>query len=203
MPRKDKTEFLWITEDLFMDFVSLLITALALSMDAFAASVCKGLSVKRVSLRRALMAGVYFGFFQGMMPLIGFLLSGMITGFLTAAGHFAAFFLLSLIGLNMIKEAYDAQEAETDAFSVRAMISMAFATSIDALAVGVSFRAAGNIDIGVSAVLTGAVTFLMSVFGIYIGNGFGMRFRRAAQIAGGLILVMIGAKILIQRAYGG
>ncbi len=182
-----------------MDFISLLITAAALSMDAFAASVCKGLSVKTVSLRRAVTAGIYFGFFQGIMPLIGFLLSGMITGLLTAIGHFVAFFLLSFIGLNMIKEAYDEAETETDAFSARAMTSMAFATSVDALAVGISFRAAGNIDIGISALLIGLVTFLLSTAGVYIGNGFGMKFRRGAQIAGGLILVLIGAKILIQH----
>ncbi|MBQ5771086.1 MAG: manganese efflux pump [Clostridia bacterium] len=186
-----------------MDFVSLLITASALSMDAFAASVCKGISVSRINLRRALKAGVYFGVFQGIMPLAGFFLSGMIAGLLTAIGHFIAFFLLSLIGLNMISEAYEPAETETDAFSERAMVSMAFATSIDALAVGVTFRAAGNMDIASAAFVIGAVAFGFSAAGVYIGNCFGARLRRGAQIAGGLILVLIGAKMLIQHAYGG
>ena len=186
-----------------MDFISLFVTATALSMDAFAASVCKGLSVKDITLRRVLTTGAYFGFFQGIMPVIGFALSGLITHLLTAIGHFVAFFLLSLIGLTMISEAYHPAETETDAFSARAMISMAFATSVDALAVGITFRAAGNIDIAPAALVIGVVTFVFSAFGVYIGNAFGMKFRRGAQIAGGLILVLIGTKILIQHAYGG
>ena len=185
-----------------MDFVSLFVTAAALSMDAFAASVCKGLSVKSITIRRILTAGAYFGFFQGIMPVIGFVLSGLIANLLTAIGHFVAFFLLSLIGLAMIGEAYHPPETEADAFSARAMISMAFATSVDALAVGVTFRAAGNIDIAPAALVIGVVTFAFSAIGVYIGNVFGAKFRRGAQIAGGLILVFIGAKILIQHACG-
>ncbi len=182
-----------------MDFVSLLIVASALSMDAFAASVCKGLSVSKVDARRALTTGVCFGFFQGAMPAAGFLLAGVVSGLFTVIGHFVAFFLLSAIGIQMIGEAYRPEDDENDAFSLRAILSMAFATSIDALAVGVSFRAAGNIDIRLSAVTIGLVTFLISVVGVYIGNAFGTRFRRGSQIAGGLILVLIGAKILIQH----
>lgn len=185
-----------------MDFISLLITATALSMDAFAASVCKGLSVSRINLLHAITAGVYFGFFQAIMPVIGFITANIVSDSFHALGHVVAFVLLCAIGFHMLTEAEKDEETEADAFSVPAMISMAFATSIDALAAGVSFSMTGNVDIRTAALSIGLVTFLLSASGVCIGHYFGAKSRRGAQIAGGLILILIGAKILVSRLYG-
>lgn len=182
-----------------MGFVEIFLIAVGLSMDAFAVSICKGLSVKKLSAKHALTAGAYFGGFQALMPLIGFLLGFKFERFIVSIDHWIAFVLLALIGGNMIKEALSNEEENIDgSFSFKTMLPLAVATSIDALAVGISFAFLG-VDIVTAAVLIGVTTFVISAAGIVIGNIFGARFKKSAEIAGGVILILIGLKILLEH----
>ncbi len=182
-----------------MNFIDIFLIGVALSMDAFAVSICKGLSVKRVSAKHVLTVGVYFGGFQALMPTLGFLLGYKFESFITNIDHWIAFVLLALIGGNMIREALgDDDNNENDDFSFKAMLPLAVATSIDALAVGISFAFLG-VDIVTAALLIGATTFVLSGVGIFVGNIFGSRYKTKAELAGGVVLILIGLKILLEH----
>ena len=181
-----------------MGFIELFLIAVGLSMDAFAVSVCKGLSVKKVGVKHAALAGLYFGGFQFLMPVIGYLLGFRFESVIETVDHWVAFVLLAFIGGNMIKESFGKAEELNDDFGVKTMLLMAIATSIDALAVGITF-AFLEVQIIPAAGLIGVTTFLLSFAGIYIGNVFGARYKSKAELAGGIILVLIGVKILLEH----
>lgn len=186
-----------------MSIWELLVIALALSMDAFAVAICKGLSMKKMSWKNAVIAGLYFGGFQAGMPVIGYLLGTSFRDMITSIDHWIAFVLLGLIGANMIKESFEKEEEENadeknEAFDVKTMVPLAVATSIDALAVGVTF-AFLNVDIVPAVSFIGVITFFFSVFGIKIGNAFGIKFKAKAEFAGGVILILMGFKILLEH----
>ena len=182
-----------------MSFIDIFLIGVALSMDAFAVSICKGLSVKRVEPKHLLTVGVYFGGFQALMPLIGFLLGFKFERFIVSVDHWIAFALLALIGGNMIKEALSKEEDEHNAsFSFRTMLPLAVATSIDALAVGISFAFLG-VDIVEAAILIGITTFVLSGVGVYVGNIFGAKYKSKAELVGGVVLILIGLKVLFEH----
>ncbi|MDD2956229.1 MAG: manganese efflux pump MntP family protein [Oscillospiraceae bacterium] len=181
-----------------MQLWELFLIAVSLSMDAFAVSVCKGLSVKQVRPKHALVAGAYFGGFQMLMPLIGYFLGGAFESLITGIDHWIAFVLLGLIGANMVKESRGESENLNDSFSFRAMLPLAVATSIDALAVGVTF-AFLQVDILAAVCLIGATTFLFSAGGVHIGNRFGVKYKSRAELAGGIVLILMGLKILVEH----
>lgn len=186
-----------------MGLIELCFIAVGLSMDAFAVSICKGLACREQNLRNNLLAGLYFGGFQGLMPAIGWLLGVRFSEAITSIDHWIAFVLLSFIGGSMIQESRsDAEEEELDAsFGFRAMLPLAVATSIDALAVGVSFAFLGMTgrEILGAAALIGAVTFVLSAVGVRVGSVFGSRFKSRAELCGGVILIFIGLKILLEH----
>ena len=187
-----------------MGIGELLLLAVGLSMDAFAVSVCKGLAMKKATVRAQVTCGAWFGGFQGLMPLIGFLLGTMFADAIQSIDHWIAFGLLALIGINMLREAFSKECdcgccGEDADLSVKTMFVMAVATSIDALAVGISLAMAGNVNIVLAVALIGVVTFLLSGLGVRIGNIFGSRFEKKAQLAGGVILVLLGTKILLEH----
>lgn len=168
-------------------------------MDAFAVSICKGLSVGRLRVSHIMLAGVYFGGFQALMPLIGYLLGSRFQSLIASFDHWIAFGLLALIGANMIREAFGEEEGEENAsFSFGTMIPLAVATSIDALAVGITFSFL-QVNIFFAIVLIGCTTFLISAAGVKIGNVFGLRYRKKAEIGGGVILILLGIKILLEH----
>ena len=172
--------------------------AVGLSMDAFAVSVCKGLSVRKLRPRHLLLAGLYFGGFQAFMPVIGWLLGSRFETLIVSVDHWVAFGLLSLIGGNMIKESFSPEEEMNDDFGVKTMLLLAVATSIDALAVGITF-AFLSVRILPAAGLIGVTTFLLSMAGVWIGQVFGARFKAGAERLGGVILILIGMKILLEH----
>ena len=186
-----------------MGLIELCFIAVGLSMDAFAVSICKGLACREQNLRNNLLAGFYFGGFQGLMPAIGWLLGVRFSEAITSIDHWIAFVLLSFIGGSMIRESRSgAEEEELDAsFGFRAMLPLAVATSIDALAVGVSFAFLGMTgrEILGAAALIGAVTFVLSAVGVRVGSVFGSRFKSRAELCGGVILIFIGLKILLEH----
>lgn len=182
-----------------MGIVELFILAVGLSMDAFAVSVCKGLSVGRIRAGDMTCAGAWFGGFQALMPLLGYLLGVGFSGVVSRFSHWIAFALLSIIGGNMIKESFGNDEEDYSGNSMRpaAMLLLALATSIDALAVGVTF-AFLDVKILPAILLIGAVTFTLSAFGIKIGSLFGAKYKSKAELIGGIILVLLGVKILLE-----
>lgn len=194
-----------------MKFYELFILAVGLSMDAFAVAVCKGLAMRRVSLRQAAWVGLWFGGFQFLMPLLGFLLANSFAQAIASFDHWIAFLLLAVIGGNMVREALSAGEEEVSGdLSVRAMFLLAVATSIDALAVGISLVAGVSLpllvngrfnpaSIWVAIGLIGLTTFLLSTAGVKLGNRFGARYEKKAELAGGLILILLGLKILLEH----
>ena len=185
-----------------MGLWELFVIAVGLSMDAFAVSICKGLSVRRCTFRHMVICGLYFGIFQGVMPLIGYLLGSQFESLVTAIAPYIAFILLAFIGINMIRESReDDEENVSDDFSVRAMIPLAVATSIDALAVGVSF-AFLQVNIIPAVLFIGVTTFTCCVFGVKIGNLFGSRYKSSAELFGGVVLVLMGLKILMEHLLG-
>ena len=181
-----------------MDFAELLLVAVGLSMDAFAVSICKGLGTRQVKLRHALLAGLWFGGFQFLMPVIGYLLGVRFESLIVSIDHWIAFALLAAIGVGMIREARQKGDELNDDYSIKTMFLLAVATSIDALAVGVTF-AFLQVALLPSAGLIGVTTFLLSAAGIYVGAVFGARFKAAAEITGGVILILIGLKILLEH----
>lgn len=167
-------------------------------MDAFAVSVCKGLSVQRLETKHAAIVGAYFGGFQFLMPVIGYLLGARFESLITNIDHWVAFGLLLIIGGNMIKESFGEAEKLNDDFGVKTMTLLAVATSIDALAVGITF-AFLQVRIVPASALIGVTTFCLSALGIYIGNKFGAKYKSKAELAGGIILILIGIKILLEH----
>ena len=190
-------------KECFMSLFELFIIAVGLSMDAFAVSVCKGLSTSDVRPLNMLCAGLWFGLFQALMPLIGYLLGVNFSLFIQSVDHWIAFILLSLIGANMIREAVSSKEecevADTgSSYAFKVMLPLAVATSIDALAVGVSFAFLA-VDIIPAICFIGVCTFILSAAGVKIGSVFGNRFEKKAEIAGGIILILMGLKILLEH----
>jgi putative Mn2+ efflux pump MntP len=187
-----------IGKDNTMQLWELFLTAVALSMDAFAVSVSRGLAAKKVTLRQMLTVGLWFGGFQALMPLLGYFLGSQFHRQIEAVDHWIAFGLLALIGLNMIREAVKGEEAPGEDFGFRAMLPLALATSIDALAVGVTY-AFLRVQIVPAVSFIGIVTFFLSALGISAGHFFGKKHQAKAELAGGLILILIGLKILLEH----
>lgn len=182
-----------------MGLIELFIIAVGLSMDAFAVSICKGLALKKVTLKNAFIVGIWFGGFQAGMPLIGYFLGTQFTDKIESVDHWIAFILLAIIGINMIREALSKDEEESTAdLSVKTMFIMAVATSIDALAVGVTC-AFFSVNIWATVGFIGAITFILSALGVKIGNIFGSIYKSKAEFAGGLILIIMGLKILLEH----
>lgn len=182
-----------------MGIAELVIIAVGLSMDAFAVSIGKGLSLKQIKLRHVLSVGLWFGGFQALMPLIGYLLGATFTAVVSDFDHWIAFFLLGIIGFNMIRDSFSKEEEKhDDDFSFRTMLMLAVATSIDALAVGVSF-AFLSVDLWISVALIGLITFAFSAVGLKIGNIFGNKYKSKAEFTGGVVLVLMGVKILVEH----
>lgn len=186
-----------------MGLIELFILAVGLSMDAFAVSVCKGLAMPKISVKKAFIVGAWFGGFQALMPAIGYLLGVQFQEKITSVDHWIAFILLGVIGINMIREACssdcgDECGQETDALDIRTMFLLAVATSIDALAVGVTF-AFLKVHIVAAVCFIGVTTFTISAAGVKIGNVFGTRYKSKAELAGGIILILLGLKILLEH----
>lgn len=182
-----------------MGLLELFVIAVGLSMDAFAVSICKGLSVRELKPKHALTVGVYFGGFQMLMPLIGFALGVRFQSFITSIDHWIVFVLLGLIGANMIRESRKQDEENlSDSFSFGAMLPLAVATSIDALAVGVTF-AFLQVSILPAVCFIGATTFILSCIGIRIGHVFGLKYKSRAELFGGAVLILMGTKILLEH----
>ncbi len=182
-----------------MSLFTLFVTAVGLSMDAFAVSICKGLAMKKLSLKKAFIIGLWFGGFQALMPTVGYLLGTRFEQYVTAIDHWIAFVLLALIGANMIKEALSKEEdSANDSVDIKTMFLLAVATSIDALAVGVTY-AFLQVQIVPAVTFIGVITFSLSIAGVKIGNVFGLRYKSKAEIAGGVILIVMGTKILLEH----
>ena len=181
-----------------MSLWELIIIAVGLSMDAFAVSVCKGLSVGKAQRKHMIACGAYFGGFQALMPLAGYVLGSQFQGMIQSFDHWVAFVLLALIGGNMIRESRGGEEHVDCSFGPKAMLPMAVATSIDALAVGITF-AFLNVNIWTAILCIGVTTFLFSCAGVKIGSVFGEKYRSRAELAGGIILVLMGLKILLEH----
>ncbi len=186
-----------------MGIIDLLALGIGFSMDAFAMSVCKGLSAKKAGIKTMLTCGIWFGLFQAIMPLIGFYLGSLFAQAIETLDHWIAFALLALIGANMLKEAFSPEEecdCEKNAdLTFKTMFALSIATSVDALAGGISLAMEGNVNIWIAIAFIGSTTFLMSGIGVKIGSVFGRRFERKAQIVGGVILILLGIKILLEH----
>ena len=182
-----------------MDLIELFLIAVGLSMDAFAVSVCKGLAMPKCTFNKAAIVGLWFGGFQALMPAIGYILGAQFQEAIASIDHWIAFVLLALIGGNMIHEALDNDEEEADAsLDVKTMFLLAVATSIDALAIGITF-AFLKVNIIPAVCFIGIVTFIISFAGVKIGNVFGARYKNKAEIVGGIILILLGLKILLEH----
>ncbi len=180
-----------------MSLFDLIMIGISLSMDAFAVSICKGLSVRKVQLSHALICGAWFGAFQAIMPSFGYFLGSRFEHLFNSVGPWVAFILLAVIGVNMVRESFGGDETVDNDFSAKAMLPLAVATSIDAFAVGVSF-AAMEANIVVAALLIGCTTFTLSAIGVKVGAVFGDKYRAVSERIGGLVLILIGLKTLIQ-----
>lgn len=184
-----------------MTLLELFVIAVGLSMDAFAVSICKGLSMRQMNPKHALIVGLYFGGFQGGMPLLGYLLGTRFQNAITAYDHWIAFILLAAIGCNMVRESRNPESDSCDAsVAMKDMIVLAVATSIDALAVGVTF-AFLQVRIVPAVSFIGTVTFTLSIIGVKVGTVFGIRYKSRAELTGGLILILMGFKILIEHLF--
>lgn len=182
-----------------MGLIELFLIAIGLSMDAFAVSVCKGLAMPKCTFKKAAIVGLWFGGFQALMPAIGYILGAQFQEAIASIDHWIAFVLLALIGGNMIHEALDNDEEEADAsLDVKTMFFLAVATSIDALAIGITF-AFLKVNIIPAVCFIGIVTFIISFAGVKIGNVFGARYKNKAEIVGGVILILLGLKILLEH----
>lgn len=182
-----------------MGVIEIFLLGIGLAMDAFAVSICKGLSMKKMEWKKAVIIALYFGIFQALMPAIGYLLGVGFEEKITSIDHWIAFGLLSIIGINMIREAFDDKEnEENDNVDFKSMLVLAVATSIDALAVGITF-AFLRVNVILSVAIIGIVTFIISICGVKIGNVFGDKYEAKAEIAGGAILILLGLKILLEH----
>lgn len=184
-----------------MGFLELFIIAIGVSMDAFAVAICKGLSMKKMNYKNALITGSFFGGFQMLMPLIGYFLGTQFKGYITSIDHWIAFILLTIIGLKMIKDAGSTCPTPDVSFNLKNMTILSLATSIDALAIGVTF-AFLQVNIIPAVSMIGMTTFVFSFLGVKIGNAFGARFQSKAELAGGIILIGMGVKILLDHLLG-
>lgn len=184
-----------------MSLTELLLLAVALSMDAFAVSICKGLSMAKLNKKHAVIIGLYFGGFQAGMPLLGYYLGYHFKDAIISLDHWVAFILLCVIGINMIKEALSpCAETLDPSVDVKSMTILAIATSIDALAIGITF-AFLQVQLIPAVSFIGIITFFLSIAGVKAGNVFGIRYKAKAELAGGLILILIGGKILIEHLF--
>lgn len=182
-----------------MGTVEILLISIGLAMDAFAVSICKGLSMRKMNWKKAIIIGLYFGLFQALMPVLGYFLGTTFDHFITRIDHWVAFILLAGIGINMIKEAFtEDSENCNDKIDVKIMIILAIATSIDALAIGTTF-ACLRVKVVLPAISIGLITFVLSVIGVKIGNKFGNKYKSKAEVTGGLILILLGIKILLEH----
>lgn len=172
--------------------------AVGLAMDAFSVSICKGLSVQRATVKHAAITGLYFGGFQALMPLLGFLLGSTFERFITSVDHWIIFILLALIGINMIRESRKKEEEVNASFGVKAMLPLAIATSIDALGVGITF-AFMEVNIWIAIAIIGIVTFVLSFVGVKAGSYLGTKYKSRAELVGGIVLIVIGLKILLEH----
>lgn len=186
-----------------MSIIEIILLSFGLAMDAFAVSICKGLTLKKMDWKKSLIAGGYFGVFQAIMPLIGYFLiilfkqNEAISNFITKYDHWIAFILLIIIGINMIVESFAKEEVDGN-FGFKTMFVLAIATSIDALSVGITFATMElAINIYWTVLIIGGITFILSALGVFIGNVFGLKFKQPAEIVGGVVLVLIGLKILL------
>ena len=184
-----------------MTIIELLVLAVVLSMDAFAVAVCKGLALCRIKLKNCLWVGLWFGVFQALMPAIGYLCAVRFESYVHAFSHWIAFILLAFLGINMIKEAMEEEEKCSMSISIKEMFVLAIATSIDALAAGVSFAMVENFKILYAVIFIGCITFILSAIGVKVGSIFGTKYNRKAQITGGVVLILLGVKIVLER-YG-
>lgn len=184
-----------------MGIAELLLVAVGLSMDAFAVAVCKGLSMGKINYKRGFLIALFFGVFQGLMPFIGWVLGVQFEEYIVSFDHWIAFVLLAFIGGKMLFEAFEKEKEECcDRFSITELFILAIATSIDALAVGITFALiAPEIGIGLSVSLIGVITFALSFVGVIIGNKFGAKYKRFAEMAGGTILCLMGLKIFLEH----
>lgn len=185
-----------------MSLLTLFITAVGLSMDAFAVAVCKGLAVKKAGIKQMALAGLWFGGFQALMPALGYLFGSTLKAYVEKYDHWIAFILLGIIGANMIKEALskeDCEDCSSASMGVKEMFTLAVATSIDALIVGVGYAFLPDVNIVAAVGFIGVITFVLSGVGIKIGNIFGLKFKKKAELAGGIILVLMGVKILLEH----
>lgn len=185
-----------------MGIVELFLIAVGLSMDAFAVAICKGLNMRKINYKHTVVIAAFFGGFQGLMPLIGWILGKQFEQYITSFDHWIAFILLAFIGGQMIREALKKEDEESkidDSLNIKELFMLAIATSIDALAVGITFALIPNTNIWISIILIGIITFVFSIIGVFIGNKFGSRFKSKAEFAGGVILILIGAKILLEH----
>lgn len=183
-----------------MRILELFILAVGLSMDAFAVSVCKGLSTEKLKAKHYLIIGAWFGGFQALMPTIGYFLGSTFEKYITSFDHWVAFVLLAIIGGNMIREGVSKDEEKAnDSFSFKTMIVLAVATSIDALAVGITFGLLPDVNVAAAVSFIGVITFVLSAVGLKVGNIFGLKYKNKAEIVGGVILILIGTKILLEH----
>jgi putative Mn2+ efflux pump MntP len=183
-----------------MGIVEIILLGISLAMDAFAVSICKGLSMKKIDWKKAIIIGLYFGVFQALMPIIGYFLGATFESLVTNIDHWIAFGLLALIGGNMVKEGLQDEESDNcnDNVDFKTMIVLAIATSIDALAVGITF-AFLKVNVPLAVTIIGVITFIISLIGVKIGNKFGNKYENKAEIAGGIVLILIGLKILLEH----
>lgn len=182
-----------------MNFIELILLSVGLSMDAFAVAICKGTSINDGINNKAILIGLWFGLFQAIMPLIGYLLGSTFNEFLVNIDHFIAFFLLSYIGIGMIKNSLsDDNDIANDDIQFKVMFMLAIATSIDALAVGISFSLL-NVNIFSAIIIIGIVSFIFSFLGVFIGKVFKNKFKKKAEIFGGLVLIVLAFKILFEH----
>lgn len=183
-----------------MGIIEIIITSVGLAMDAFATSICKGLAMKKMKWQKAGVIGIYFGLFQGLMPLLGYLLGSTFGNTIVRIDHWIAFLLLGLIGINMLTESLSTSlnESNNDEVDFKVMLPLAIATSIDALAVGITF-AFLKVNIIVAVLSIGTITCFLSIVGVKIGNVFGNRYEKRAQLIGGIILILMGLKILLEH----
>lgn len=185
-----------------MSFMELMLIAVGLSMDAFAVAICKGLSVQKLGWKHYLTVGVWFGGFQALMPTLGYLLGTTFERYITSVDHWVAFVLLCLIGGGMLKEGLAKEEEEKEergGFDFKSMLLLAVATSIDALAVGITFALLPDVNIFSAVGLIGTITFCLSAVGLKVGNIFGLKYKSKAEVVGGVILILIGVKILLEH----
>lgn len=182
-----------------MSVWELIVIAVGLSMDAFAVAICKGLAMKKATIKNALIVGLWFGIFQALMPLIGYFVGSLFAENIKAFDHWIALVLLTIIGVEMISNALSKEEKEENpSLSVKTMFVMAIATSVDALAVGVGF-AFFEINIYLAILIIGVITFALSMLGVKIGGHFGIKYKKKAELAGGIILILIGIKIVLEH----